>query len=893
MLRNISKIAAPVICFCCFGMAKADYTTFKNKLLNGDSIIHLDGDVLFSESLNAGDALSFNNNIAIVGNLYVLDGAGLYSGLIQQSYASYLARSISVGDDLTMQNFRGINGAAINSHDHNTSPVYLHIGNNTAFINNIATEKGGAVYVKGSADLITDGGTISFTQNYDSTGLNDIYLAANSTMTIGGSSGKIYIDSGIRSEDDTVTIIKQNSSKVIFGEDSQNSNYTGSFQHKAGVVEVKSGNFFQGENNVSGGAILHFFNDSYAGSMNMYSGAVLDLTPGNSLQFNTLTVNDYWASGASLLLHTDGVNSDVLKILNETYSGNTIVQMATNTSFTNNPNSSVLVVDADGAAVRNATFSLNGGTLDVGPLEWHLIRKADENWYLVNNSIQDGDSTGMLECDMMGQCRVIDIDGVPGSGGGQKISNTGRTVANLPAMHLSIVRAGMNELRTRLGDLRTDGGAARPGVWARGYAKHMNVDEHIHSTVNMLGTEAGLDFKIPIDTGRLYIGAMGGYLHSNDVTIHQTGAFRGSGNMQAPSAGLYATWLSKSGWFVDATLRHFWAQMSLRNIAANGLTVEYDADRNFYVASLEGGKQFYSIAPNWAQQKEGQSMFAWEPKAEVRFAHSDPSQHNTNFGDLISYGATNSFETRIALQTTYLPSGRDSVWRPFLELGLYNEWVGKTDIDFQGVQMNSDVSGFGIEFTAGLNVALSERSYLYGDVQYEYGKVFDAISGRLGIRYSFGSALAAAPNNEYDCTYLMKCYAAAPVQTVSASDYDSSRMQKPDDMIRIAGDLFATDSAKLSNQMKDYLADKAHKLKNMEYDRIAIVGHTDHTGGYAHNMDLSRRRAESVRDYLVTQGIPKDKIQVKGVGPNEPAIPKPRTKQELAENRRVEILVWK
>jgi outer membrane protein OmpA-like peptidoglycan-associated protein len=89
-----------------------------------------------------------------------------------------------------------------------------------------------------------------------------------------------------------------------------------------------------------------------------------------------------------------------------------------------------------------------------------------------------------------------------------------------------------------------------------------------------------------------------------------------------------------------------------------------------------------------------------------------------------------------------------------------------------------------------------------------------------------------------------------------------------------------------------YLAEKVKLLKSTGYKRILVVGHTDSTGSYAHNMELSRRRAKSVRDYLVSQGISANKIQTKGVGSTDPAIPKPKNKSEQAENRRVEILAW-
>jgi outer membrane protein OmpA-like peptidoglycan-associated protein len=52
--------------------------------------------------------------------------------------------------------------------------------------------------------------------------------------------------------------------------------------------------------------------------------------------------------------------------------------------------------------------------------------------------------------------------------------------------------------------------------------------------------------------------------------------------------------------------------------------------------------------------------------------------------------------------------------------------------------------------------------------------------------------------------------------------------------------------------------------------RIRITGHTDSDGTHEHNMDLSKRRAESVKSYLVDKGVGADRIETRGAGPDEP-----------------------
>lgn len=75
--------------------------------------------------------------------------------------------------------------------------------------------------------------------------------------------------------------------------------------------------------------------------------------------------------------------------------------------------------------------------------------------------------------------------------------------------------------------------------------------------------------------------------------------------------------------------------------------------------------------------------------------------------------------------------------------------------------------------------------------------------------------------------------------------------------------------------------------KNMEKS-IIIEGHTDNAGTEAFNMELSRKRAATVKNYLVEHGISKNKIKTIGFGATKP-INDNSTPEKQAENRRVEI----
>jgi outer membrane protein OmpA-like peptidoglycan-associated protein len=73
---------------------------------------------------------------------------------------------------------------------------------------------------------------------------------------------------------------------------------------------------------------------------------------------------------------------------------------------------------------------------------------------------------------------------------------------------------------------------------------------------------------------------------------------------------------------------------------------------------------------------------------------------------------------------------------------------------------------------------------------------------------------------------------------------------------------------------------------------VEIQGHTDNRGSDAYNLDLSDRRAASVREYLVNGGVEAGRLQSQGYGETQPLLNK-NTEEAWSKNRRVEFLIVK
>jgi outer membrane protein OmpA-like peptidoglycan-associated protein len=105
------------------------------------------------------------------------------------------------------------------------------------------------------------------------------------------------------------------------------------------------------------------------------------------------------------------------------------------------------------------------------------------------------------------------------------------------------------------------------------------------------------------------------------------------------------------------------------------------------------------------------------------------------------------------------------------------------------------------------------------------------------------------------------------------------------------GVLFETAKWQLIGTASGKLNDVADALTKQDKDSTMVVeGHTDSQGKDAMNQELSQKRAESVRTYLVSRGIAADRITATGFGPGRP-IADNTSPEGRANNRRVEIVV--
>lgn len=110
-------------------------------------------------------------------------------------------------------------------------------------------------------------------------------------------------------------------------------------------------------------------------------------------------------------------------------------------------------------------------------------------------------------------------------------------------------------------------------------------------------------------------------------------------------------------------------------------------------------------------------------------------------------------------------------------------------------------------------------------------------------------------------------------------------------VLRMPSDItFATNQSNIDPRFDGTLADVSRVLSQYDQSLVDIIGHTDSSGGDVINQPLSERRAVSVADALIRNGIQRERLYVAGVSSSRP-VASNDTPAGRAQNRRVEVVI--
>jgi outer membrane autotransporter protein len=356
------------------------------------------------------------------------------------------------------------------------------------------------------------------------------------------------------------------------------------------------------------------------------------------------------------------------------------------------PGSTLTVVQTAGGP---ASFAVAGGEVDAGTFVYDL-QKNGNDWTLVQRQTDGGEE-------------VV----TPGT----------RSILGLFSAAPTVWYGELTTLRSRMGELRLGQGSS--GAWVRTYGSQYNVsaDAGVAYQQRQHGITFGLDTPLPSSSGRWVMGVLGGYSRSDLDLSRGT-----SGQVDSYYVGLYSTWLSDTGYYVDGVVKLNRFQNDSTAQVSDGSRTKGHFRDNGVGASLEAGKHI-KLANDWYV----------EPFAQLSALHVQGRNYDLDNGLQARSNGDDSLLGKIGThlgRNFQLANG--GVLQPYLKVAAAQEFAKSNRVRVNDNAFNNDLSGGRGELGAGVIAQLAGNLQLQADVEYSNGEHIEQPWGAsLGVRYAW------------------------------------------------------------------------------------------------------------------------------------------------------------
>ena len=902
---------------------------------------------------SAGSFVSFESH-TVTGSGAAIYNAGsisMASGSFSFNSASSGGAIFNAGD-ITFANgdtsFTGNTasfGGAIFTYNSSGGSSNISFGGGTInFINNKAEGFGGALYISGAwygsiygstVSFNTDGGEAVFRGNSADGAPNDVYMDVGSYLNISGAKA-IRFEDGIIA--DTAAVINKSEAGAMYL--GGNNEIWGAFNISGGDIVLMANTKYKGMSlevaNGSSGLDMHngtaetvYLVDNFASDKNLKMDIFADGT-NDRIQCTSATISgnlDIFAGvGTYQAKEFDLIITSGTGYLTGTFASSTINNRGLNYELRYEDGIVKLIVD--GVTVTN--FSA------LSPLTYNQRQTAGAFDKL---SANPGNWAPILTDMMLKQENGTDADIAAikdflSRTSGYFLSNVIRNMAaDSPNNEV------YDKIRCRDAGMQGCGVTDSNGLWVqlRGGLETFKKDENSLEDYRDLsyGVMAGFDrFLADKLAGGDVTWGVYGRFNKNNI---EQGENKADGNNNG--LGFYGGYIRDS-WELKAMLLGSYDMFSTQRMAYNSQVAKADITGVTVSADLEAAIKI------WMSDNMNLRPYAGIEAANTMyggFKESGAGMYDldTRSGDYLRsagrVGAGLDYEKGIWIwyanvEGKYVFEGtKPEIKSQFTDTG----------IDFYS--RGADEKNLEIGAGAGAEVRISRHWKGFANAKYYVGEKYENIYGNIGIRYLFGNnkaarekkeeaikkkaaetaALEAKKEEDEEAAALeaqRKAWekkAALEAQKVQAeeeakakrieeeakitkeiSDADLAKQKAEAEARRNRPMLktytltthFDTNSYFLSEEDKRQISKIAEEVKNYDYKKIAIEGHTDSTGSKETNKRLSRQRARSVYDEFAKNGVDKTKLTYEGFAAELP-VESNETAEGRAANRRTEIFV--
>ncbi|WP_420066321.1 autotransporter outer membrane beta-barrel domain-containing protein [Pseudomonas asplenii] len=348
-----------------------------------------------------------------------------------------------------------------------------------------------------------------------------------------------------------------------------------------------------------------------------------------------------------------------------------------------------VVRTADGGA----TFSLVGDWLDVGTYSYRLIGDNDnKDWHLDPST------------------KVIS----PGT----------RSVLALANVAPTVMYGELTSLRSRMGELRFNGGQS--GGWVRTYGNKHKVDAGKGGAYdqNQQGISLGADGRLPMGDGQWLAGVMAGYSKS-DLSLG-----RGtSGMVNSTYVGGYATWLdAQSGYYFDGVAK----LNSLHNKSSVALSDGRKAKGSYKDVGV-------GVSGEFGRHIKLDNDYFVEPAVQLSAMAIQGRDYKLDNGMKAENGRTLSLLGKAGVTGgRNFDIGDGRVAQPYLRGAFVQEFAKNNKVQVNDNTFHNDLSGSRVELGTGIAVSVSDKWQVHADLDFSKGQKIDQPWGaNVGVRYSW------------------------------------------------------------------------------------------------------------------------------------------------------------
>ncbi|WP_242527088.1 MULTISPECIES: autotransporter outer membrane beta-barrel domain-containing protein [Pseudomonas] len=350
-----------------------------------------------------------------------------------------------------------------------------------------------------------------------------------------------------------------------------------------------------------------------------------------------------------------------------------------------------MVHTADGVA----NFSLVGGRVDLGTYSYDLVAdNQNHDWYLDPEN--------------------------------KVISPSTNSVLALFNAAPSVLLGEMTTLRTRMGELRFNGGQSA-GLWTRAYGNKYEVSNDktgLGYNQSQRGFTLGADAPLEAGDGQWLIGVMAGHSQS-DLDLN-----RGSkATINSYYMGGYATWLdSESGFYFDGVLK-FNRLHNESNVAmSDGKKSKGNYTQNATGASAEFGRHI-TLDDGYFVEPYGQLSAVITQAQSYTLDNGLKAKGDRSSSVIGEVGVT-------AGNNIQLDSG--GILQPYLKAAVSHEFDQSNKVFVNDNSFNNDLSGSRLKLGAGVAMSVSQQLSVHADLERSVGKnIKQPLGINVGLRYAF------------------------------------------------------------------------------------------------------------------------------------------------------------